>query len=207
MLRLCIVDLKLNFATLSVTFCLFFLYIIIIPLLIGFSTDLLYHYHLGIIWMCIVFSFLPERFFHQDFEDGSIELYFLSSCAIQPIFITKLFSYWCLKITGIVLSFPIFSFVYHFEQSKEICITIILGSFVFTLICGIYSCLTVGIKSNTWNSIQHFTALPTLLPLILLCTTIQGDFIQIYALLGFVCLFLWIYWVFVSITFETILSH
>lgn len=207
MVRLCIADFVLNLSTLSITFCLYCLYIIFIPLLIGFSPDLLYHYHLGIIWMCIVFSFLPERFCHQDFEDGSLELYFLSSCYIQPIFITKLFSYWCLKITAILLTFPFVSFVYHFEQSIQFLITMVLGTFVFTVISAIYSALTLGIKSNTWNSIQHFTALPTLLPLILLCTTIQTDCVQLYALVGFVLLFLWIYWVFVSITFRTILSH
>lgn len=207
MLRLCLHEIRLNFSTITITFCLFWLYSITIPLLIGFSPEFIYHYHSGLIWMCLLFAFLPERLFQHDFEDGTLELYCLSSCSIQPILISKLFGYWCLKISGILCTFPLLGFVYHFEQSKGICFTMILGSFVFTLICGIHSCLTVGVKSNSWNSLQHFTTLPTLLPLILLCTSIQTEQVNYVALIGFGSLFVWIYWVFVSVTLQNVLSH
>ena len=211
MFRLFIADFSLNFSTLSVTFCLFGLYILLVPLFIGFSTDLIQHYHLGIIWLSIVFSFLPERFYHQDFEDGSLELYFLSSCHIQAIFIAKLFSYWFLKVIGILITLPFLSFVYRFEQSIYFYLSMILGTFLFTLISIIYSSLTITIKSNSWNSLQHLTALPTLLPLILLCTTVDAaeqrfaQILQLSILVGFICLFFSIYLLFVSITFQTIL--
>lgn len=185
----------------SSPFYLFLLYLIAIPLLIGLSLEILYHYHLGIIWLCILFSYLPERLFQQDYEDGSLELYFLSSRSLQSLSFIQLISFWLFKISGILLCFPILSHAYNLEQSVLLYVTTILGSFAFTLILGIYSCLTLGIKSGIWNSLQHFTALPPLLPLIILCTSFQ-----IYALIGFVMLFLWIFFVFVSITFETVLG-
>nr|YP_010736355.1 cytochrome b biosynthesis [Zygnema circumcarinatum]QKQ14683.1 cytochrome b biosynthesis [Zygnema circumcarinatum]WEL36328.1 cytochrome b biosynthesis [Zygnema circumcarinatum] len=207
MLQLCLYEIRLNLSTIIMSFCLFLLYSIIIPLLIGFSPEFIYHFYYGLIWLCILFAFLPERLFQQDFEDGTLELYFLSSCSIQPIFISKLLGYWCLKISGILCTFPLLSSVYHFEQSKAICITMILGSLVFTLICGIHSSLTVALQSNSWNSLQHFTTLPTLLPLILLCTYIQTEQVNFLALVGLVSLFVWIYWIFVSITLQNVLSH
>ena len=198
---------QLYLSAITITFCLFFLYIVTIPLLIGFSTQLLYYYHCNIIWMSIVFSFLPERFFQQDFDDGSIELYFVSSCSIRAILTTKLVSFWCLKICGILCSFPFISLLYQFQQSLFIYYAMILGSLVFTLMCGIHSTLTITVKSNIWNSIQHFTTLPTLLPLILLCTRIDAQPIYLCALTGLLLLFLWIFWVFVLIVLQKLLSR
>ena len=209
MFQLCFYEIRLNFSTVTLTFSLFLLYIITIPLLIGFSKPLLDHFDLGLIWTCILFSFMTERLFHTDLEDGTLELYLLSSCPLQLLFLGKLLGNWSLKMAGVLCSVPLLSVVYNSVQSNVLYISIILGSLVFTLICGIYSCFTLSIKSNSWNSLQHLTTLPTLLPLIMLCTTMQTEinFLYVAILLGYLTLFLWVFWVFVSITLYNLLSR
>ena len=200
-------EIKLNLSTVLTTFCLFLLYVIVIPLFLGLSKELLYYFHLGVIWMCILCAFLPERLFHSDLEDGSLELYSLSSCSIQAILVWKLVGNWCLKISGILCSIPLLSIIYQFELSNMIYLTMIMGSFTFTILCAIHSSLTLGLKTHSWNSLQHLTTLPTLLPLIILCTSIQAGQVHFALLLAYLSLFLWVYWTFVSVTLSNILSN
>jgi ABC-type transport system involved in cytochrome c biogenesis permease component len=75
----------LNSSILITTFSLFLLYIVAMPSMIGFSKDFLAHFHLGLMRICLLFAFLPERFFQNDFEDGTLELYYLSSYCLQKI--------------------------------------------------------------------------------------------------------------------------
>lgn len=206
-LRLCVNEIRLNLVTIAITFCLFFFFLITIPLFIGLWQELLFQFHLGIIWTCILFSFLTERFFKMDLQDGTLEFYFLSSFPLKPIFFSKLFGYWLLKITGILCSYPLLAFFYRFTPSPITCFTLILGSLLFMLICGIHSCLTLSINGEHWNSLHYLTTLPTLLPLILLCTYIQTDNFHLLFLIGYLGLFFLIYSIIVSITLRNILSQ
>ena len=204
MLRLYFFEILQHRSTVLITFCLFVLYVITVPLMIGLSPELINHFHVGLIWICLLFAFIPERFVQYDFEDGTLEMYFLSTCAIQPILICKILGVWCLKVSGILCTFPILGIVYHFEHYKELALDLLCGSFVFTLICAIHSCLTLG-TGEAWN-LQHLTTLPTLLPFIMLCTSVP-DLDHLVALIGLLSVFLWIFWVFVPLTLYNILSH
>jgi len=209
-------ELKLNLSTISFTFFLFCLYIIIIPLLIGFSQEVIYHYHLGIIWTCVLFCFLMERFYEPDLEDGTLCLYFLSSYTVEQIFLTKLLAYWSHKLLGILCGVPILSIIYHFEISFVFYLTVIMGSFVLTLICGLYSLFTHAFKKeisfgNT-NNLQAFATLPILIPLIIICASEQTDFSSetlgvFIVLITYISFFLCIFRVFVSITLHDIVSR
>nr|YP_006073034.1 channel subunit of ABC transporter for cytochrome c1 [Nitella hyalina]AEH42848.1 channel subunit of ABC transporter for cytochrome c1 [Nitella hyalina] len=206
-------EIVLNFHTVVTAFLLFLLYIAVTPLLIGFSTNLLFHFHLGLIWMCILFSFLPnmDRLFKNDFEDGTLELYCLSgpSTRLQKIFISQLLSHWLLKIMAILLSFPVLQLLYHFQYSTVNCLTIVVGSLVFTLICGIHSCLTLGLRStdSRKTSFFFFTTLPTLLPLILFCTSYQTEGEAMTLFMGYLLLFFFCYPILVSITLRNLISQ
>lgn len=201
-------EIKLNIFSIASTFSLFFLYVIIIPLFIGFWPDLLYINHLGIIWTSILFSFSTEKFYQQDWQDGTLELYFLSSLATKQIFLSKLLGNWVVKASGILCSYPILALFYHFEPSFYVTITFFLGSFIFMLISSLHSCLAIGVEhSSDWNSLQYLTTLPTFLPLIMLCTSIQNfEELHLFFLIGYFILFFLIYIYLVSLTLLNVLS-
>jgi heme exporter protein CcmB len=175
--------------------------------MLGLSSDLICHYHLSIIWVCFVLSLIPERFFHQDFEDGSLELFYLSRWDCGPLFMTHLISFWHLKILGILMSLPLLSCVYQFEQSLHIYITMILGSLALILLLAFYSSLTLQVESTSWTSLHYFTVFPILLPLILVCVAVEAGLFQFGILLGFVLFLFWMTWFFLSLTVRTVLSN
>jgi len=47
------------------SFYLFLLYIVVTPLMLGFEKDFLCHFHLGLIWISLLFSFLSAPFFSK----------------------------------------------------------------------------------------------------------------------------------------------
>jgi ABC-type transport system involved in cytochrome c biogenesis permease component len=83
------------------------------------------------------------------------------------------------------LSYPILSLFYRFEISIIACFTLIVGSFIFLMVCSLHSCLTVGLqKTQVQNGLHYLTTLPSLLPLILLCNYIQTESTHFVFLFG-----------------------
>lgn len=215
MLIFCFYEIILNYVTITTTFFIFSLYCILIPLILGFWQELLYSFHLGILWTCLLFSFLPERFYVQDHHDGTLELYYLSKLTAGPfsglnlILFSKLFGYWLLKICGILCSYPVLSLFYQFELSLITCFTLIVGSFIFLLVCSLHSCLTLGAqhKVHGQNGLHYLTTLPALLPLILLCNYIQTESTHFLFLIGMAGLYFSILIAFGSHILKNIISH
>lgn len=197
----------LNLSTLITTFSLFLSYIVVMPLMIGFSKDFLCHFHLGLIWICLLFSFLPERFLQNDFEDGTLELYCSSGYCLQKILLSKLVGHWVLQISGIFGTLPVVQLLYQFDQLKMNWFTLIIGSLIFTLMCGIHSCLALGIISHSWNSLQNLTTLPTLLPSIIFRASTETEWFHVLLLMGYLLLFLFLYPILVSITLQKLISQ
>jgi hypothetical protein len=52
--------------------------------------------------------------------------------------------------------------------------------------CGIHFCLALGMTFNSWNNLQNITTLPTLLPLILFCTSIETEWFHVFLLVGYI---------------------
>lgn len=186
MLVFCFYEIILNFLSITTTFFIFSLYCTLIPLILGFWQELMYSFHLGILWTSLLFSFLPERFFVNDYHDGTLEFYYLSRFApCNLILFSKLIGFWLLKICGILLCYPILSLFYRFEISIIPSLTLIVGSFIFLMVCSLHSSLTVGLqKTQVQNGLHYLTTLPSLLPLILLCNYIQTDSTHFVFLFG-----------------------
>src|SRR5450631_3223194 len=114
-LKLFYQQILLDLSILITTFSLFLSYIVVTPLMIGFSKDFLCHFHLGLIWIRLLFSFLPERFLQNDFEDGTLELYCSSGYCLQKILLSKLLGHWVLQISGVFCTFPVVQLLYQFD--------------------------------------------------------------------------------------------
>ena len=175
--------------------------------MIGFSKDFSCHFHLGLIRIRLLFSFLHERFFQNDFEDGTLELYCSSSYCLQRILLSKLVGHWVLQISGVFCTFPVLQLLYQFDQSKMNWFTLIIGSLVFTLMRGIHSRLALGMISNSWNSLQNLTTLPTILHIIIFCTSIETEWFHVLLLMGYLLLFLFLYPILVPIISQKLISQ
>nr|YP_009047456.1 cytochrome c biogenesis B [Buxbaumia aphylla]AGN74247.1 cytochrome c biogenesis B [Buxbaumia aphylla]AHG58974.1 cytochrome c biogenesis B [Buxbaumia aphylla] len=175
--------------------------------MIGFSKDFLCHFHLGLIWIRLLFSFLPERFLQNDFEDGTLELYCSSGYCLQKILLSKLLGHWVLQISAVSCTFPVVQLPYQFDQLKMNWFTLIIGSLVFTLMCAIHSCLALGIISHSGSSLQNLTTLPTLLPVIIFCASIETEWFHVLLLMGYLFSSLFLYLILISITLRKLMSQ
>ena len=166
------------------SFFLFLLYIVVTPLIIGFEKDFSCHYHLGLIWIPPLFPFPPEPFPRNDKESGTLELYYFSASCLPKILLLQLLGHWVIQISCVVFAFPMLQLIYQFDRSGMDRLNILLGSLVLTLLCGIHSCLALGITSSSgWNSSQNFITYPIYYPQLFPITPIkQKAFIFFYQL-------------------------
>lgn len=193
MLNFCFYEIRLLLTKSMVNFGLFFFFLIIIPLFFGLWQDILHEFSLAILWTSIIFSFLLDSFLVGDWDDGSFEFYFLSKYSIHQIFILKILTNWFFKIIGILFSYPILSLFYHFTPSIQICFTLILGSLLFMFISTTHSLFTIGAMSGNDTSLLYLTTLPTLIPIVLLCSSIYARNFHWVFLIGFLIFYILIY--------------
>jgi len=188
-----------NLSTL-ISFYSFISYIVVMPLIMGSEKDFSCHSHLGPIRIPPLFPLLPEPFFRSDKEDGTPESYSLSAYCLPEILLLQLVGHWVIIISCVFCSFPMLQLLYQFDRFEMNWLNILLGSLILTLICGIHSCLALGITSSSgWNSLQNLTTLPTLLPLIVFCTSIETEWFHVLLLIGYFFLFAFLFPILVSI--------
>jgi hypothetical protein len=183
------------------SFFLFLLYIVVTPLMIGFEKDFLCHFHLGLIWISLLFSFLSEPFFRNDKESGTLELYYLSAYCLPKILLLQLVGHWVIQISCVFCAFPMLQLLYQFDRSGMDWLNILLGSLVLTLLCGIHSGSALGITSSSgWNSSQNPTTSPTLLPPTVSRTSIETEGFHVLSSIGYSSPFVSLYPISVSIS-------
>nr|ANY30641.1 cytochrome c biogenesis B [Vallisneria americana] len=181
----------------------FFSYIVVTPSLIGFEKDFSCHSHLGLIWIPPLFSFLPEPFFRNDKEDGTLELSYFSASCLPKILLLQLVGHWVIQISCVFRGFPMLQLPYQFDRSGMDRFNIPLGSLVLTLLCGIHSCSALGIKSSSgWNSSQNPTTSPTSLPPTLSRTSMETEWFHVPSSIGYSSLFVSLFPIFVSISLQ-----
>jgi hypothetical protein len=169
--------------------------------MIGFEKDFLCHFHLGLIWISLLFSFLSEPFFRNDKESGTLELYYLSAYCLPKILLLQLVGHWVIQISCVFCAFPMLQLLYQFDRSGMDWLNILLGSPVLTLLCGIHSRLALGVTSSSgWNSSQNPTTSPTLLPPTVSCTSIETEGFHVLSSIGYSFPFVSLYPISVSIS-------
>jgi len=196
-----------NLSTL-ISFYPFISYIVVMPLIMGSEKDFSCHSHLGPIRIPPLFPLLPEPFFRSDKEDGTPESYSSSAYCLPEILLLQLVGHWVIIISCVFRSFPMLQLLYQFDRFEMNWLNILLGSLILTLICGIHSCLALGITSSSgWNSLQNLTTLPTLLPLIVFCTSIETEWFHVLLLIGYFFLFAFLFPILVSIGLQDLMAE
>nr|ANY30638.1 cytochrome c biogenesis B [Nechamandra alternifolia] len=181
----------------------FFSYIVVTPSLIGFEKDFSCHFHLGLIWIPPLFSFLPEPFFRNEKEDGTLELYSFSAYCLPKILLLQLVGHWVIQISCVFRGFPMLQLPYQFDRSGMDRFNIPLGSLVLTLLCGIHSCSALGITSSSgWNSSQNPTTSPTSLPPTLSRTSMETEWFHVPSSIGYSSLFVSLFPILVSMSLQ-----
>lgn len=180
---------------------LFFLYIIITPLMLGFEKDFSCYSYLGLIRIPSLFSFPAVPFPRNKKKDGTLDLYYLSTSCLEKILLLQWVSYWVIQINCVFCAFLILQLPYQFGGMEWF--NILLGSLVLTFLCGIHSRSAFGITSCSYrNSSKNSITSPTFFPLTLSRTSIETKWFHVLSSIGYSSTFVFFFFISVSISLQ-----
>ena len=150
------------------------------------------HFHLGLIRISLLFPFPAAPFLRKEKEDGTLEIYNLSTYPLPKILLLQLTGHWIIQISRITAALPISEIAYQCNKAQIQIQNIILATILLTILCGIHSAIAITDNQSS-NSLQNSTTLPTSLPPTLFATTSQTETIQLLAVIGYTTIFLAIF--------------
>lgn len=151
----------------------FILVITLFPLAIGPSPDTLQRIGGGVVWVAAILSLLlgMERLFRDDFADGSLEQYMLSSTPLYLIVTVKVLAHWLMHIIPLVLISPLLALFLHLtvDMYVALMLTLLLGTPLISFVGAIGVALTVGLHRG--GVLLALLLIPIFIPLLIFATS------------------------------------
>lgn len=154
---------------------LFFLIVIcLFPLSLGPNTHLLRTIAPGIIWIAALLALLMSlgKLFHDDYEEGCLDLFLLSPYPLSHIVCVKIISHWLIFCLPLIVLSPGLGLLLKLSLRQEyaLIISLLLGTPVFCLIGTIGAALTIGLKAHGF--LFPILTLPFYIPVLIYGTSV-----------------------------------
>jgi len=147
----------------------FLLCILIFPLSLGGSEDLLKKISISSIWICALFANLIslESLFKEDYKNGTLLQYHINRIPFFIIVFTKFICHWLFTGFPIIILSPLFLIFLSgsYENILGLFYSLLIGTPLFSLIGMPISALTLG--SAARGPILVFLTIPFFLPIII----------------------------------------
>lgn len=128
----------------------FSLVMVLFPLAVGPESRLLQTLSPGLIWVAALLAVLLslDGLFRSDFEDGSLEQWAVSPCALPWLALAKVLAHWLFSGLPLVLLAPLLGLMLGLPAEKLpiLLLSLLLGTPVLSLLGAIGAALTVGLK-------------------------------------------------------------
>ena len=132
----------------------------------------------GVTWICILLSTLLsiQNIFNEDYEDGSLDLMFVSRIPMINIVLIKIFINWLFSsLPLILLSFLMVFLLYlPFESLSILLLSLFIGTPIISLFGALAGALSLGKSSILGSAI----VLPLSLPVLILGTSSVAAFLN-----------------------------
>ena len=168
----------------------FAMVITLFPLAVGPEPQMLQRMASGVIWVAALLATLLslDGLFRSDFEDGSLEQWVLSPHPLTLLVLVKVLHHWLMGGVLLVLLTPLLGMMLALPWSviPVLCVTLLLGTAVLSLLGAIGAALTVGLKGGG-SMLLALLILPLYIPVLILGTgtmdaALQGLPVQGYLL-------------------------
>ena len=168
----------------------FAMVITLFPLAVGPEPQMLQRMASGVIWVAALLATLLslDGLFRSDFEDGSLEQWVLSPHPLTLLVLVKVLHHWLMCGVLLVLLTPLLGMMLALPWSviPVLCVTLLLGTAVLSLLGAIGAALTVGLKGGG-SMLLALLILPLYIPVLILGTgtmdaALQGLPVQGYLL-------------------------
>lgn len=131
---------------------LFFIMVVtLFPLGVSPEVSFLREAGAGILWVAALLSVLLslDHLFRHDFEDGTLEQLVLQPQPLYLLVLAKTLAHWVLTGLPLVLLAPVLGVMVHLDGNSVavLCLTLLIGTPVLSLIGSIGAALTLGLRS------------------------------------------------------------
>ncbi|MBW0146728.1 heme exporter protein CcmB [Marinobacter arenosus] len=131
---------------------LFFVMVVtLFPLGVSPEVSFLREAGAGILWVAALLSVLLslDHLFRHDFDDGTLEQLVLQPQPLFLLVLAKTVAHWALTGLPLVLLAPVLGVMVHLEGNSiaVLCLTLLIGTPVLSLIGSIGAALTLGLRS------------------------------------------------------------
>ncbi len=135
-------------AVMAVVF--FVLAAVLFPFGVGADPAMLPRIGGGIIWVVALLAAMLslERMFSADYEDGSLDLLYLSPVGLGTLALAKALSHWMTTGVLLLIAAPILALLYNLPVSAlgALFLSMLLGTPILSLVGGIGAALTLGAR-------------------------------------------------------------
>ncbi|WP_111976664.1 heme exporter protein CcmB [Algibacillus agarilyticus] len=158
----------------------FVLVVLLVPLSVGPEINLLNRIAPAMGWIALILSMLIAlpRMFAEDYDNGWLELVFISGQPPILAVLARMISFWLLYALPLVLSsillVPFFQLA--FEYWLVLAQTLLMGSFLITALGSIASALLLG--SRKGSAVMALLVIPLLIPALIFATSAVDAVIQ-----------------------------
>ncbi len=150
----------------------FLLVILLFPLGIGPTPQLLTEMAPGIIWVAALLAHLLalERLFLIDYEDGSLDHLLLSPHPLAFLVLAKIIAHWVLTGVPLLAMAPLLSLLLHLPSPAlgTLVLTLLIGTPIVGLVGAIGAALTVGLARG--GMLLTLVVLPLYVPILIFST-------------------------------------
>jgi len=131
---------------------LFFVMVVtLFPLGVSPEVSFLQQSGSGILWVAALLSVLLslDQLFRHDFDDGTLEQLVLQPQPLFLLVLAKIMAHWMLTGVPLVVLAPLLGVMVHLDGNSiaVLCLTLLIGTPVLSLIGAIGAALTLGLRS------------------------------------------------------------
>jgi heme exporter protein B len=123
-----------------------------LPLGLGPDLNLLSRIAPGVLWVALLLSSLlsADRMFHDDHEDGSLEIIALGPLPLELVALAKALAHWITVGIPLLLLAPLLALLLNMAESAYLPLmaTLIAGTPAVSFVAGIGAALTVGMRKG-----------------------------------------------------------
>lgn len=147
----------------------FIIVVTLFPLAITLDENLLQTIAPGIIWVGALLATLLSinHLFRDDFNDGTLEQFILSTHSLSLLVITKIIVYWLSASLPLIIVSPLLAFLLHMTNHSilVLLLSLLLGTPLLCFIGGITAALTVALHQN--SVLLALLTLPLYIPVLI----------------------------------------
>ncbi|MEJ2116420.1 MAG: heme exporter protein CcmB [Alphaproteobacteria bacterium] len=137
---------------LAVTLGFYLMVITMLPLGLGPSQKLLGRIAPGVLWVALLLSSLlsADRMFHDDHEDGSLEVIALGPLPMELVALAKMLAHWLTVGVPLMLITPVLALMLNMNENAfvPLMLTLMAGTPAVSFLAGIGAALTLGLRKG-----------------------------------------------------------